>query len=64
MKHLKFYMVLCCFSIVFAACVKQYNPNNETKDHSAKQNNTELQDTTGIENGHAWVDLGLPNGLK
>ena len=64
MKHLKFYMVLCCFSIVFAACVKQYNPNNETKDHSAKQNNTELQGTTGIENGHAWVDLGLPNGLK
>ena len=64
MKYLKFYTVLCCLLAVFMACVKQNKPNNETKDHKAEQNNTELHGTTGIENGHVWVDLGLPDGLK
>ena len=64
MTHLKFYMVLCCLLAVFMACVKQNKPNDETKNNNVGQHNTESSVTTGIENGHVWVDLGLPDGLK
>ncbi|MDD6781576.1 MAG: hypothetical protein PUD89_01400 [Bacteroidales bacterium] len=55
MKHLKFLAAVCCVAAVFAACEK-HDPNNGTNNIQAG--------ATGIENGHEWVDLGLPSGTK
>ena len=55
MKHLKFLAAVCCVAAVFAACEKN-DPNNGTNNIQAG--------ATGIENGHEWVDLGLPSGTK
>ena len=52
---MKFFAAACCVAAVFAACEKN-DPNNGTNNIQAG--------ATGIENGHEWVDLGLPSGLK
>ena len=49
MKHLKLFAALCCAAMLFAACDKSNEPN----DGSNNQN---------TENGHEYVDLGLPSG--
>ena len=51
MKHLKLFAALCCAAVLFAACDKSNEPSN-----GANNQNTE--------NGHEWVDLGLPSGTK
>lgn len=43
MNKFKFFAALCCTALLFAACDK----------------NDEPKATTGTENGHDWVDLGL-----
>ena len=48
MKHLKFLAAVCCMAAVFTACEKNEPSNN----------------ATGTANGHGYVDLGLPSGLK
>ncbi|MGM9747158.1 MAG: hypothetical protein ACI30H_09385 [Paludibacteraceae bacterium] len=55
MKQMKFFAAACCMAAVFAACEKN-DPNNGTNNIQAG--------ATGIENGHEWVDLGLPSGTK
>ena len=53
MKHLKFLAALCCMLAVFTACEK-----NEPNDNGNGSN------TGNYANGHDYVDLGLPSGLK
>ncbi|MGM9818276.1 MAG: hypothetical protein ACI30B_04755 [Paludibacteraceae bacterium] len=48
MKNFKFLAALCCMAAVFTACEK-----NEPNDNGV-----------GIANGHEWVDLDLPSGLR
>ncbi len=61
MKKLKFFAALCCAAAVFAACEK----NDEPKNNSNNANNNQNEEaTTGTENGHDWVSLGLPSGTK
>ncbi len=48
MKNFKFLAALCCMLAVFTACEK-----NEPNDNGV-----------GIANGHEWVDLDLPSGLR
>ena len=61
MKHLKFLAALCCLAAAFAACEPQNGPDNG-------QNGNNDQNQTGNNgtgaNGHDYVDLGLPSGLK
>ena len=61
MKHLKFLAALCCVVAAFAACEPQNGPDNG-------QNGNNDQNQTGNNgtgaNGHDYVDLGLPSGLK
>ena len=52
MKHLKLFAALCCTAMLFAACDKSNEPDNPK------------MVITGTENGHEWVDLGLPSGTK
>ena len=59
MKHLKFLAAVCCMAAVFAACEK-----NEPSDNAACEKNEPSNSATGTANGHEWVDLGLPSGLK
>ncbi|MGM9747116.1 MAG: hypothetical protein ACI30H_09170 [Paludibacteraceae bacterium] len=49
MKYLKLFAALCCVAAVFAACEK---------------NNIKQISVSGTANGHDYVDLGLPSGLK
>ena len=51
MKHLKFLAAVCCMMAVFTACEKN-EPNGS------------VSAPMGTENGHGYVDLGLPSGLK
>lgn len=55
--------VVCILAIyVLSGCRNDGGQNNEDKiEFVKKQNNGEL---TGTINGHNWVDMGLPSGLK
>ena len=59
MKNFKFLAAVCCMAAVFAACEK-----NEPSDNAACEKNEPSNSATGTANGHEWVDLGLPSGLK
>ena len=74
MKHLRFLAALCCMLAVFTACEKN-EPNDNTNgngintDQNGGNSNTDNSSgstsaPTGTENGHGYVDLGLPSGLK
>ena len=58
MKKFRFFAALCCAAAVFAACEKNDEPKNDSN------NNQNEETTTGTENGHDWVNLGLPSGTK
>ena len=71
MKHLKFLVALCCMlavltamSITFVSCKK--DKTDEPKDPTIEQNggNQNEDETPDPANGHGYVDLGLPSGLK
>ena len=74
MKHLKFLVALCCMLAVFAACEKNEpsdntNGNGINTDQNGGNSNTDnssgsVSAPTGTENGHGYVDLGLPSGTK
>ena len=69
MKHLKFLAALCCMLAVFTACEKNEpsdntNGNGINTDQNGGNSNTGSDNATGTANGHEWVDLGLPSGLK
>ena len=69
MKHLKFFAALCCVAAVFAACEKNdpsdnTNNNGTNTDQNDGNSNTGSDNATGTANGHGYVDLGLPSGLK
>ena len=57
MKHLKFLAAVCCMAAVFAACEKNDPSQNDGNSNTGSDNATDT-------NGHEWVDLGLPSGLK
>ena len=60
MKHLKFLAAVCCMLAVFTACEK-----NEPNDNGNGINSSgSVSAPTGTENGHGYVDLGLPSGTK
>lgn len=69
MRKIKFFAALCCTAMLFAACEKSEPTNNSSKDPIDQDQEQEQEDgdtsvLTGKENGHDWVDLGLPSGLK
>ena len=69
MKHLKFLAAVCCMAAVFAACEKNdpsdnTNNNGTNTDQNDGNSNTGSDNATGTANGHGYVDLGLPSGLK
>ncbi|MGM9818983.1 MAG: hypothetical protein ACI30B_08415 [Paludibacteraceae bacterium] len=74
MKHLKFLAALCCMLAVFTACEKNEpldntNGNGINTDQNGGSSNTDsssgsVSAPTGSENGHGYVDLGLPSGTK
>ena len=69
MRKTKFFAALCCTAMLFAACEKSEPTNNSSKDPINQDQEQEQKDgdtavLTGTENGHDWVDLGLPSGLK
>ena len=69
MRKIKFFAALCCTAMLFAACEKSEPTNNSSKDPIDQDQEKEQEDgdtsvLTGKENGHDWVDLGLPSGLK
>ena len=69
MKHLKFLAAVCCMAAVFTACEKNEpsdntNGNGINTDQNGGNSNTGSDNATGTANGHAYVDLGLPSGLK
>ena len=55
MKTIRFLAALCCMLAVFTACEK--NEPNDKKESAVSA-------PTGSENGHGYVDLGLPSGTK
>ncbi len=61
MRKIKFFAALCCAAAVFAACEKNEPKNDKNNDSNNNQNE---ETTTGTENGHDWVSLGLPSGTK
>ena len=77
MKKFKFLAAVCCMAAVFAACEKNEpsdntdgngvntdqndGPNTDQNDGNSNSGNNSA---TGTANGHEWVDLGLPSGLK
>ena len=74
MKHLKFLAAVCCMAAVFTACEKN-EPSDNTNGNGINTNqnggnsNTDnssgsVSAPTGTENGHGYVDLGLPSGTK
>ena len=58
MKKLKFLAAVCCMAAVFTACEKNDPSQNDGNSNSG---NNSATDTA---NGHDYVDLGLPSGLK
>ena len=74
MKKLKFLAAVCCMAAVFTACEKNEpsdntNGNGVNTDQNEGNSNTDnssgsISEPTGTENGHGYVDLGLPSGLK
>ena len=52
-------IILLVTVVVASFLVYDSNKNNTTDD-----NDVQLTEITGTINGHEWVDLGLPNGLK
>ena len=67
MKKLNFLVALCCMLAVFTACEKNEpndNGNGINTDQNGGNSNTGSDNATGTANGHAYVDLGLPSGLK
>ena len=69
MKHLKFLAAVCCMLAVFTACEKNEpsdntNGNGINTDQNGGNSNTGSDNATGTANGHEYVDLGLPSGLK
>ena len=65
MKHLKLFAALCCTAMLFAACDKSNEPKNDSNDNSNITPSNPDEEVTGdTENGHNYVDLGLPSGLK
>ena len=77
MKKIKFLAAVCCMVAVFAACEKN-EPSDNTNgngvntdqndgtntDQNDGNSNSGNNNATGTANGHEWVDLGLPSGLK
>jgi len=61
MKKFRIFAALCCAAAVFAACEKN-EPKSDSNNNSNNDQNEET--TTGTENGHDWVNLGLPSGTK
>lgn len=60
--------VLLLLALIIQEC-QDFFRNKELKENSeyateARENNIIYDATTGIINGHEWVDLGLPSGLK
>ena len=69
MKKFKFLAAVCCMVAVFAACEKNEpsdntNGNGVNTDQNDGNSNTGSDNATGTANGHEWVDLGLPSGVK
>ena len=67
MKKLNFLAALCCMLAVFTACEKNEpndNGNGINTDQNGGNSNTGSDNATGTANGHGYVDLGLPSGLK
>ena len=63
MKHLKIFAALCCAAVLFAACDKSNEPKNDSNDNSNITPSNPDEEVTGdTENGHNYVDLGLPSG--
>ena len=68
MKHLKFLAVVCCMAAVFAACEKN-DPSDNTNNNGTNTDQNDGNSNTGSDNatdtnGHEYIDLGLPSGLK
>ncbi len=61
MKKIRFFAALCCAAAVFTACEKNEPKNDKNNDSNSNQNE---EASTGTENGHDWVSLGLPSGTK
>ncbi|MBQ7388520.1 MAG: hypothetical protein IJW01_04035 [Paludibacteraceae bacterium] len=67
MKKLNFLAAVCCMLAVFTACEKNEpndNGNGINTDQNGGNSNTGSDNATGTANGHGYVDLGLPSGLK
>jgi uncharacterized protein (TIGR02145 family) len=76
MKKSILFAALCCIAMFFVACEKNEPTNNNSSKDSIDQEQDQDQDQeqeqedgdtavlTGTENGHDWVNLGLPSGLK
>ena len=69
MKKIKFLAAVCCMVAVFAACEKNEpsdntNGNGVNTDQNDGNSNTGSDNATGTANGHEWVDIGLPSGVK
>ena len=57
MKHLKFFVALCCVAATFAACEPQNGPDNGQNGNNDQ--NGDNGTAANTENGYEWVDLGL-----
>ena len=77
LKFTSILLVAMCLCMNFTACggddddenhksngTEQTEEKDDNNTDENTDNKTEEKPATGIENGHTWVDLGLPSGVK
>ena len=67
MKKIIYLVALVAISLLLVQCEEQQGSNNGNNNGTgdSNQENTDVKgEGTGVVDGHAYVDLGLPSGLK
>ena len=65
MERFFIYIIMCCIPLLSIAQGKVTRPiQNRVSDGAPLKKDVTKRPTSGVVNGHEWVDLGLPSGLK